>query len=61
MPDRLQVTVTVLLMVLVSTGLVALIVTGVPVGYAVWQFVNNYQRLRSGSTWGGGGGGSWDD
>jgi hypothetical protein len=55
-----QVLASVLVLVAVSTGVVALIVTGVPVGWAAWQLLSRYQRAHSsmmGS--GGGGGGGW--
>lgn len=44
----MQVSASVLLLVTVCTGLVALIVTGVPVGYAIWQIVTGLQGARGG-------------
>lgn len=50
----------VLLLVTVCTALVALIVTGVPVGYAAWQLVSRYQNFKIGGTAGSHTGG-WED
>ncbi|GFH32521.1 uncharacterized protein HaLaN_31755 [Haematococcus lacustris] len=43
-----MVAVSVLLLVTVCTALITLVVTGVPVGYAVWQLVSRYQDAKLG-------------
>ncbi len=43
----------VLILVTVCTGVVALIVTGVPLGYVAWQLLSRYQQYKFGDMGGG--------